>query len=58
MEDFCSFSDRLSVIDLPCVGGKFIWFKDNCNAMSRIDKFLISNNLFEVWGVVDQRIGT
>lgn len=57
MEDFREFLARMEVIDIPCVGGKFTWYKDNGKAMSRIDRFLVSNNLIEVWGVIDQRIG-
>lgn len=57
MEDFKEFIERTRVIDIPCVGGKFSWFKDNGKAMSRIDHFLISNNLIEGLGVNYQRIG-
>lgn len=47
MEDFPEFIERMGVIDIMCVGGKFSWLKDNEKAMSRIDRFLISNKLVE-----------
>lgn len=46
------------MIYVSCVGGKFSWYKDNGKAMSRIDRFLVSHNLVDIWGVIDQRIGT
>src|SRR4051812_17809670 len=58
MEDFREFIASMGVVDVPCVGGRFTWFKDNGKAMSRIDRFLVSRNLIDKWGVVDQRIGT
>ncbi|XP_058726684.1 uncharacterized protein LOC131598058 [Vicia villosa] len=58
MKDFREFIERMGVVNIPCVGGRFSWFKDNGKAMSRIDRFLVSNNLIEDWGVIDQRIGT
>lgn len=56
MEEFRDFIKRMGVVDIPCVGGKYLWFKDNGKAMGRIDRFLVSNNLIEAWGVFDQRI--
>lgn len=46
----------MGMVDISCVRGKFSWFKDNGKAMSRIDKFLVSNRLIEIWGLIDQRI--
>ncbi|XP_058746654.1 uncharacterized protein LOC131619586 [Vicia villosa] len=57
MEDFQEFIGRMGVVDIPCVGGKFTWFKANGKAMSRLDRFLVSRNLMDMWGVIDQRIG-
>ncbi|XP_058785888.1 uncharacterized protein LOC131660624 [Vicia villosa] len=56
MEEFKSFVEVMELIDINCVGGKFTWYKDNGKAMSRLDRFLLSNKLIEVWEVVDQRI--
>lgn len=44
-------------MDIPCVGGKFTWYKDNGKVMSRLDLFLVLNNLIDGWGVIEQRIG-
>ncbi|XP_058746695.1 uncharacterized protein LOC131619638 [Vicia villosa] len=57
MEEFRDFIGSMGVEDIPCVGGKFTWFKDNGKSMSRIDRFLVSKSLLDVWGVVDLRIG-
>lgn len=57
LEVFREFIARMGVVDIPCVGGRFTWFKDNGKAMSRIDRFLVSTNLVDLWGVIDQRIG-
>lgn len=57
MEDFRSFIGHMEVVDIRCVGGKFSWFKDNGAAMSRLDRFLVSKELLDVWEFVDQRIG-
>ncbi|XP_058758239.1 uncharacterized protein LOC131631463 [Vicia villosa] len=56
MAEFCGFIDSMVLVDIPCVGGKFTWFKDSGKAMSRLDRFLISRNMIDDWGVIDQRI--
>ncbi|XP_058757847.1 uncharacterized protein LOC131631081 [Vicia villosa] len=56
-EEFRDFIGRMGVVDIPCVGGKYTWFKNNGKAIIRLDRFLVSKNLIEVWGVMDQRIG-
>lgn len=48
MEEFREFIERMGVVDVPCVGGKFSWYKYNGKAMSRIDKFLVSHNLIDI----------
>ncbi|XP_058776002.1 uncharacterized protein LOC131650307 [Vicia villosa] len=55
MKEFREFIESMGVVDIPCVG-KFSWFKDNGKAMSRIDRFLVSESLIDDWGVLDQRI--
>ncbi|XP_058775831.1 uncharacterized protein LOC131650117 [Vicia villosa] len=54
--EFRGFIENMGLLDIPCVGGKFTWFKDNGKAMSRLDRFLISRKMLDEWGVVDQRI--
>lgn len=58
MEDFREFIELMGVVDIPCVGGKYSWLKNNGKVMRIIDSFLVSNKLIEVWGVLDQRIGS
>lgn len=57
VKEFQEFIERMGVVDIPCVGGKFSWDKDNEKEMSRIDRFLVTINLIDVWDVVDQMIG-
>lgn len=35
------------MVDIPCVEGKFTWFKDNGKALIRIDRFLISMGVMD-----------
>lgn len=56
MEEFRDFMETMELVDIPYVGGKFTWFKDNGKAMSRLNRFLLSRKLLDVRGVVDQRI--
>ncbi|XP_058733800.1 uncharacterized protein LOC131605468 [Vicia villosa] len=51
MEDFRNFVEVMGLIDVNCVGGRFSWFKDNGKAMSRLDRFLISKKMLEIWEV-------
>lgn len=37
MMEFYGFIESMRLFDIPCVGGKFTWFKDNRKAMSRLD---------------------
>ncbi|XP_058779021.1 uncharacterized protein LOC131653012 [Vicia villosa] len=50
----------MDVIDLPCVGGRFTRLSGNGHAMSRLDRFLLSDNLISLWKldnqVVDKRV--
>ncbi|XP_058726636.1 uncharacterized protein LOC131597999 [Vicia villosa] len=57
MEDFMRFIDDMELIDLPCVGKKFTWFKGDGTVMSRIDRFLVSSKIIDEWKVIDQRVG-
>jgi hypothetical protein len=50
MVDFNSFLANLELEDLPLIGRAFTWFHPNGVAMSRLDRMLISNSWFDVWG--------
>ncbi|XP_058767495.1 uncharacterized protein LOC131641210 [Vicia villosa] len=56
MGEFDSFVENMELIDVNCVGGRFTWFKDNGKAMSRLDRFLVTRNMMDIWEVIDQRI--
>jgi hypothetical protein len=52
MVAFNSFIANLELEDLPLIGRTFTWFHPNGVAMSRLDRMLISNSWFDVWGVL------
>lgn len=56
MEEFKNFIEEMDVIDIPSVGGKFTWYKDNGKAMIRLDIVFLSSNMIEIWNVLHQRI--
>ncbi|XP_058742235.1 uncharacterized protein LOC131614691 [Vicia villosa] len=51
INSFKSFLEDLDLVDPPVVGGKFSWQNSNGKAMSRIDRFLLSESLMEDWKV-------
>jgi exonuclease III len=55
--EFCSFIDALEVVDIPVTGKKFSWFSPDGLAMSRLDRFLLSEGFIEKGGISNQRIG-
>jgi hypothetical protein len=50
MVEFNSFLANLELVDLPLIGRAFTWFHPNGVTMSRLDRILISNSWFDVWG--------
>jgi hypothetical protein len=50
MTAFNSFLVDLELVDMPLVGRAFTWFHPNGVTMSRLDRLLISNSWFDVWG--------
>ncbi|XP_058741126.1 uncharacterized protein LOC131613476 [Vicia villosa] len=57
MEGFSQFVETCELQDVPCKGKCFSWFIGDGHAASRIDRFLLSEDLISSWGVVGQRIG-
>ncbi|XP_058749290.1 uncharacterized protein LOC131622283 [Vicia villosa] len=49
---FGGFIGESGLVDVPCKGKRFSWFSGDGRSMSRIDRFLISNNIVNKWGVV------
>ncbi|XP_058751345.1 uncharacterized protein LOC131624421 [Vicia villosa] len=54
MEEFNDFIDVLEVVDPRAVGKKFTWFSRDGGAMSRLDRFLVSDCLLEAWMIEGQ----
>jgi hypothetical protein len=49
MIEFGDFIRDMELIDLPLLGRKFTWFHLNGISMSRIDRFLVSDDWLELW---------
>lgn len=58
MYEFKRFINDMGITVVSCVGGKFTWYNSNEKAMSRLDRFLLSRKLIDIWEVVDRRIGS
>ncbi|CAI8593121.1 unnamed protein product [Vicia faba] len=57
MKSFEEFIGEISLVDIPCKGKKFTWYSGDGKSMSRIDRFLVADNIVNRWGVVGQLIG-
>ncbi|CAK8578857.1 unnamed protein product [Lathyrus sativus] len=44
----------MNLIDVPCVENLFTWFSGDGRSMNRLDIFLLSEPLVELWGVMGQ----
>lgn len=54
MEFFGDFIAEAKLIDLPFIGRKFTWYKADGSAMSRLDRFLISEEWLGSWNNLSQ----
>ncbi|GKU89448.1 hypothetical protein SLEP1_g3583 [Rubroshorea leprosula] len=54
MKEFDEFILRSELIDLPLVGRKFTWYNSNGKQMSRIDRFLVSEDWIAKWSDIKQ----
>ncbi|GKV25907.1 hypothetical protein SLEP1_g35285 [Rubroshorea leprosula] len=54
MIDFDSFITESGLVDLPMVGRKYTWYNANGKYMSRIDRFLVSEEWLMRWCDVKQ----
>lgn len=43
-------------MDLPIVGKKYTWFKENGSTKSRLDKMLVSDEWLQVWPMCKQYV--
>ncbi|CAL5189890.1 unnamed protein product [Lathyrus oleraceus] len=48
-EEFKDFIEDMELLDLPNIGGHFTWYNETWNAMSRLDRFLLSIYLVSIW---------
>ncbi|KAK2385146.1 hypothetical protein QL285_072415 [Trifolium repens] len=48
--EFRNFVEELELVDLPILGRRFTWYHASGNAMSRIDRILISDEWAHKWG--------
>ncbi|XP_058775615.1 uncharacterized protein LOC131649887 [Vicia villosa] len=55
--DFLEFINLSNLVDVPSKGKKFTWFGGDGKARSRIDRFLVADNIVNKWGVVCQMVG-
>ncbi|GKV27405.1 hypothetical protein SLEP1_g36578 [Rubroshorea leprosula] len=54
MRDFDDFIQNTGLIDLPLMGRKYTWYNSNGQYMSRIDRFLLTEEWILKWSDVKQ----
>ncbi|GKV32614.1 hypothetical protein SLEP1_g41208 [Rubroshorea leprosula] len=54
MREFNNFIMEAELIDTPLVGRKFTWYQPSGKLMSRIDRFLLSEEWLNKWGEATQ----
>ncbi|XP_058774258.1 uncharacterized protein LOC131648524 [Vicia villosa] len=54
---FTEFINKSLLVDVPCKGKNFSWYSGDGKSMSRIDRFLVADNVVSRWGVIGQLIG-
>lgn len=57
MVDFNAFVNEMNLIDPPLHGNKFTYFCSDGIAASRLDRFLVSDGIMNLWQVKGQRVG-
>ncbi|KAI5423367.1 hypothetical protein KIW84_046364 [Lathyrus oleraceus] len=50
-EDFEDFISSMDLVDVSMINKRFTWYNLDGSACSRLDRFLISEKLFDLWGV-------
>lgn len=56
IQGFSQFIDDMELIDIPVYGRKFTWYKSDGSAMSRLDRFLVSDEWIDSWSNSSQWI--
>ncbi|XP_058786822.1 uncharacterized protein LOC131661328 [Vicia villosa] len=54
--DFEEFIRLTGLEDVPCKGKKYTWFGGDGRTRSRIDRFLVADNIVSDWGVIGQMV--
>ncbi|XP_058758254.1 uncharacterized protein LOC131631478 [Vicia villosa] len=54
--EFLDFIEGSGLVGVPCKGKKFSWYIGDGRAKSRIDRFLVSDAIVSLWGVVGKII--
>jgi hypothetical protein len=54
IRQFSDFVDRMGLFDSPLLVKYFTWSQPNGGAMSRLDRFLLSDGWGDLWGVPTQ----
>lgn len=57
ISDFNNFIVEMDVVDVQVSGKIISWYSPDGLSMSRLDRFLLSKGLIEIWGVSGQWIG-
>ncbi|KAI5430646.1 hypothetical protein KIW84_035018 [Lathyrus oleraceus] len=50
-EDFEGFISSMNLVDVPMINKRFTWYNLDGSACSRLDRFLMSEKLFDLWCV-------
>ena len=61
LQGFNNFIDNMELVDIPCIGRIYTWYRPNGKAKSRLDRFLISFEWLQHWPgcknyVIDRQI--
>ncbi|CAI8597259.1 unnamed protein product [Vicia faba] len=57
LDEFNDFVYHLDLVDVPLMGNKFTWFNLEGGACSRLDRFLISWELCDLWKIKEIMVG-
>jgi len=61
LQGFNNFIDNMELVDIPCIGRKYTWYRPNGKAKSRLGRFLVSFEWLQQWTgskqyVIDRQI--
>lgn len=54
---FANFIHKTCLVDIPCKGKKYMGYSGDGKSISRIDQFLLSDEVVDKWGVVGKFMG-